>query len=45
MAWRDVDADRKYDFATRWSGTLEKRDDEWAFVGMHVSCPLEVGGD
>jgi hypothetical protein len=46
MAWRDVSADREYDFQTRWSGTLEAQDDgEWAFVGMHVSCPTGASGD
>lgn len=44
MAWRDADAGREYDFQTRWSGTLEPRDEEepgeWVFVGMHVSCPV-----
>lgn len=38
MAWHDTEADHDYAFDTRWSGTLERRgDDEWAFVGMHVS--------
>jgi hypothetical protein len=41
MAWRDVDAGREYDFLTRWSGTLEKRSEQWVFVGMHVSCSIE----
>lgn len=44
MAWRDVSADRTYDFQTRWSGTLTRNDD-WQFVGMHVSCPTEASGD
>lgn len=40
MAWRD--GDDEYDFETRWSGTLERRgDDEWAFVGMHVSVAVD----
>lgn len=37
MAWTDAAADRKYAFETRWSGTLERREEEWLFVGMHVS--------
>lgn len=45
MAWRDGSADREYDFSTRWSGTLTKRSEEWAFVGMHVSCPVETSSD
>lgn len=40
LAWYDTEADREYDFQTRWSGTLEPRNDEWEFVGMHVSCPI-----
>jgi hypothetical protein len=39
MAWTDVEADHDYAFTTRWSGTLVRRDDEWVFVGMHVSTP------
>ncbi|WP_254271878.1 nuclear transport factor 2 family protein [Haloarcula marina] len=27
----------RYEFETRWSGTLEHREDGWRFVGMHVS--------
>lgn len=45
MAWRDVSADREYDFSTRWSGTLTERSEEWAFAGMHVSCPVEAERD
>lgn len=42
MAWYDSAADQEYDFQTRWSGTLEPREEqgEWVFVGMHVSCPI-----
>ncbi|WP_049898335.1 nuclear transport factor 2 family protein [Halococcus agarilyticus] len=36
MAWRGEDGEHR-EHETRWSGTLERRDDEWAFVGMHVS--------
>lgn len=42
MAWRDVETDREYEFDSRWSGTLERREpgsDEWLFAGMHVSTP------
>ena len=44
MAWTDVAADARRDFETRWSGTLEVRDgdEEWAFVGMHVSVAREL---
>ncbi|WP_423750568.1 nuclear transport factor 2 family protein [Salinirarus marinus] len=42
MRWTDVETDRERDFETRWSGTLERRgDDEWQFVGLHVSTPVE----
>jgi len=36
MGWRDTEAGVRYEFDTRWSGTLAL-DDEWRFVGMHVS--------
>ena len=46
VSWTDREADHEYAFATRWSGTMERRavgdeDDEaeWLFVGMHVSTP------
>ena len=48
MAWYDAEADREYDFDSRWSGTLERRERderetsaEWLFVGMHVSAVPE----
>ena len=37
MAWTDTDARVRYEFDTRWSGTLEATADGWQFVGMHVS--------
>jgi hypothetical protein len=37
MAWTDTERRIRYEFDTRWSGTLERRDDEWQFVAMHVS--------
>lgn len=37
MAWTDTEADERRAFDTRWSGTLERRDEGWRFVGMHVS--------
>lgn len=40
LAWTDVD--ERYEFETRWSATLERRDGEWKFVGMHVSTAGEV---
>ena len=43
MAWTDLNADRERAFETRWSGTLERREDEWLFVGMHVSVPRRIG--
>jgi hypothetical protein len=39
MTWTDTTRDHEYDLSTRWSGTLERRDGEWLFVGMHVSTP------
>jgi len=40
LAWSEGDGD--YAFDTRWSGTLELRDGDWEFVGMHVSVPTEL---
>lgn len=52
MAWTDTERDRRYEFDSRWSGTLERRSDdgtptaeegaEWRFVGMHVSAGGEL---
>jgi hypothetical protein len=39
MAW-DEDGQR-HEFDTRWSGTLEHREGDWSFVGMHVSVAEE----
>lgn len=45
MAWTDLAADRERAFDTRWSGTLERRDGAWRFVGMHVSVPHRIGSE
>lgn len=45
MAWRDIERGRESDFQTRWSGTLERRGEEWVFVGMHVSSPVETDAE
>lgn len=37
LAWTDADRQIRFEFPTRWSGTLERRDGDWLFVGMHVS--------
>jgi hypothetical protein len=37
MGWTDTAAAVRYEFDTRWSGTLEGTDEGWQFVGMHVS--------
>jgi hypothetical protein len=45
MCWTGSDPPIRYEFDTRWSGTLERRDEDgelaiggqWRFVGMHVS--------
>lgn len=48
MRWRDTEQGIRYEFDTRWSGTLERRDEEadgdtdWRFVGMHVSTAGEL---
>jgi len=41
MAWRDAGTGTRRAFETRWSGTLERRD-EWGFVGMHVSASHDL---
>ena len=45
VAWRDVEAGREYAFDTRWSGTVERRDEEWLFAGMHVSVAHDWGNE
>jgi hypothetical protein len=42
LAWTDATTGERRTFDTRWSGTLERRDDEWRFTGMHVSVPHEL---
>ena len=42
LAWTDTEADREYDFETRWSGSLERHGEEWLFAGMHVSVARET---
>jgi len=45
MAWTDTERAVRYEFETRWSGTMERREGaseaslgtDWRFVGMHVS--------
>ena len=49
MRWTDTERGVQYEFDTRWSGTLERRegddgpdDTDWQFVGMHVSTAGET---
>ncbi|MFB6084327.1 MAG: nuclear transport factor 2 family protein [Halorientalis sp.] len=50
MGWTDTERGIRYEFDTRWSGTLERRagdgglaaDGDWKFVGMHVSTAGEI---
>jgi len=44
MAWENTEKRRKYDFETRWSGTLERleENDGWVFVCMHVSADPDL---
>ncbi len=42
LAWTDTEARIRYEFETRWSGTLVSRTDGWTFVGMHVSTAGEL---
>lgn len=41
LSWTDTDRNIRFSFDTRWTGTLE-RDEDWRFVGMHVSTAGEV---
>jgi hypothetical protein len=41
LSWTKQGTDHAYE--TRWSGTLERERDDWLFVGMHVSAPVERG--
>jgi hypothetical protein len=41
MAWTDTETGTRHGFDSRWSGTLENRED-WVFVGMHVSAPRDL---
>ncbi len=43
MAWTDTQTDTSYEFDTRWTGTLKRREnaEEWQFVSLHVSAPTE----
>ncbi len=40
MGWKDLERNTRYDFETRWSGSLLSSEGKWRFVGMHVSVPL-----
>lgn len=49
LGWTDTDRSIRFEFDTRWSGTLEARDGDepaadgdWRFVGMHVSTAAEI---
>lgn len=42
LAWTDVESGDRREFETRWSGTLERRDDQWSFVELHVSTADEL---
>lgn len=42
LAWTDTEARIRYEFDTRWSGTLSRTDSGWQFVGMHVSTSGEI---
>lgn len=40
LAWDENGT--RHEFDTRWSGTLERRNGDWRFVGMHVSTAHEI---
>jgi hypothetical protein len=37
MGWTDTERSIRFEFETRWSGTLVRVDDEWRFASVHVS--------
>lgn len=41
LAWSAGETRRS--FETRWSGGLRRRGEEWVFVGLHVSAPVDLG--
>jgi hypothetical protein len=42
LAWVDARTGLRRAFDTRWSGVLERDEDEWVFTGMHVSVAREL---
>jgi hypothetical protein len=40
LAWNENGT--RHEFNTRWSGTLELRNGDWRFVGLHVSTASEL---
>lgn len=42
LEWTNVDSGKRFEFDSRWSGTLRRRNGTWLFVGMHVSAPHEI---
>ncbi|WP_458188497.1 nuclear transport factor 2 family protein [Haladaptatus sp. NG-WS-4] len=42
LAWTDTRTGERRSFDTRWSGVLERTEDEWVFTGMHVSVTREL---
>jgi len=46
LGWTDTDRGIRFEFDTRWSGTLERRpggdQPTWRFVGMHVSTADDI---
>jgi len=43
LEWTNTQVDTSYDFETRWTGTLTRRErgDPWQFVILHVSAANE----
>lgn len=42
LSWNRLQEGDRVGFDTRWSGTLERIDGEWLFVGMHVSVATGI---
>lgn len=42
LEWTNTSSGERHAFETRWSGTLERDEGAWRFVGMHVSAPHDL---
>lgn len=42
VGWTDTERNVRFEFETRWTGAMVRRNGEWRFVAMHVSTPGET---